>query len=109
MLPVAPPSNAKSNDAISIVVKERLPAPAPESMSTLPPNVTAWVNTMLSSVVSMSPDVAILPEPLVMLTAPSAIIPANTPIVTALVPLPLMVTVPLFMVVRELSTRAIAP
>ena len=86
-----------------------LPAPVPVSISTLPPKVVAEANVTLSSVVSMSPDVAILPEPLVMLTAPSAIIPANTPIVTALVPLPLMVTVPLFMVVRELSTRAIAP
>ena len=110
-MPAVPASSASALTPVAIVDPNKmLPAVRPAvSMSTLPVSVTAWLKVMSSSVVSISPDVVILPEPLVILTAPSAMMSPPAAIVTALVPLPLIVSVPPAVVVKLLVGNAIVP
>ena len=77
-------------------------------MSTLPPNVTAWVNTMLSSVVSISPDVVNVPvfaAPNV--TTPPAVMSPFTPtVVVAVESISTVPLVPIALLIANVPTAS---
>ena len=104
-----PAFRSRSNGPVNVLLNKMFPKPLPVSNATPPVRVVALLKVMSSLVVVISPAVLILPEPLVMLTNPSALMLPPAVIVTALVPLPEMVTVPPAVVVSVLSTSAIVP